>query len=137
MDANFNQIVGLNVSIPVANNQQLRNSVKRDNIALNNLYIEHDEIEAELRKNVYKSTSDALNSYSKLKETEKSVANTRSIYEMTLDYFKLGGISSIEVINAQNEFLKANEILINNKIDFFLKLKIVEYYKYGKIAIIN
>ena len=52
---------------------------------------------------------------------------------MILENFRLGGVSSQELINAQNELLKAEELFISNKVDIYFKIKLLNFYKSGTI----
>lgn len=52
---------------------------------------------------------------------------------MIYEKFRLGGISSQELINAQNELFKAEELLLSSKINLFYKVKIINFYKNGYI----
>ncbi len=94
---------------------------------------EKNGIEVELKKNIYSASSLALGAYLKMNEVKKAVDNSQAVYDMVFEHFKLGGIGSQELIMAQDDLLKAKQVLLDNSIDLYFKLKMIDFYKTGQI----
>ncbi len=133
MNTNFNQIIGVNINIPIFNNGQSRYTYEQDKLAISSLALENKVIEVELKKNIYTITGSINTSFKKLNEVKKIVNESNKVYNMILENFRLGGVSSQELINAQNELLKAEELFISNKVDIYFKIKLLNFYKSGTI----
>lgn len=133
MNTNFNQIIALNINIPIFNNGQSKYFYEQDKLAINNLILEKKVIEGELKKNIYTVSNSIYTAVKKLNEIKKIVLESNITYNMIYEKFRLGGISSQELINAQNELFKAEELLLSSKINLFYKVKIINFYKNGYI----
>lgn len=133
MSTNFNQIIGFNLNIPIANNGVLKTTYSRDKLVIKGLLNEKNGIEVELKKNIYSASSLALGAYLKMNEVRKTVESSQAVFDMVFEHFKLGGIGSQELIMAQDDLLKAKQVLLSNIIDLYFKLKMIDFYKTGQI----
>lgn len=133
MNTNFNQIIALNINIPIFNNGQSKYIYEQDKLAINNLILEKKIIEGELKKYIYTVSNSIYTAVKKINEIKKIVLESNITYNMISEKFRLGGVSSQELINAQNELFKAEELLLSSKINLFYKVKIINFYKNGYI----
>ncbi len=133
LNTNFNQIVGFNINIPVVNNRQFRSNYERDKLAIESLNLDKMNIENELKQKVYSAFSNLQTIKLKLKESIKIKENTQIVYDKMVDYFRLGGTNVQEIINAQNDLLRVNEVFLKLKIEEYFTIKLLEFYQYGKI----
>jgi len=133
LNTNFNQIIGFNFNIPVLNSRQFRSNYERDKLAIESLNFDKLNIENDLRQKVYSAFSNLQTIKLKLKESIKIKENTQIIYDKMTDYFRLGGTNVQEIINAQNDLLRVNEVFLKLKIEEYFTIKLLEFYQYGKI----
>jgi len=133
LNTNFNQIIGFNINIPVFNSRQARSNYEKDKIAIQSLNLDKVNVENDLKQKVSSAISNMQTIKLKLKESFKIRENTQIIYDKMSEYFRIGGTNVQEIINAQNDLLRSNELILKLKIEEYFSLKLLEFYQYGKI----
>ena len=132
MQGNFSRLVGLSVNFPLFNSGQYRMEYKRDKINLENIKSQSDIFNSQLKQSVYTAFENALGSFNNISQAEKAVSETEKIYELSLKLFSLGELNAQDILTAQSDLLKAKLTMTNNILDFYLKNKIVQFYKTGE-----
>ena len=105
---------------------------KRDKINLENIKSQSDIFNSQLKQSVYTAFENALGSFNNISQAEKAVSETEKIYELSLKLFSLGELNAQDILTAQSDLLKAKLTMTNNILDFYLKNKIVQFYKTGE-----
>ncbi|AKD04681.1 TolC family protein [Pontibacter korlensis] len=126
---NIGKQYGLQLSIPIFNGFQVRNSVQRAIVSQENANLSADIARNNLRQTIEQAYVDAVAArrrYTAAREqvraTERNVRNA----ELRLNS---GIINSVEYVIVANTFRSAQSELLQAKYDYFFKLKVLDFYQ--------
>jgi outer membrane protein len=128
---NFNQIVGVIVTVPIFSNGQVQTGYRQNKLKLQSLRLDIQEYGNVLKQNVYLAYSNLFGAYRKLNESRKTVIEFDKTYEISNTAFNLGSLNAQDLINTQNELFKVKESLLGSSLDYFLKYQILQFYRNG------
>lgn len=127
-DANKGQSFGVSLSIPILNGFQIKNNVKRSQIAYENAELTLKETNLQIEQKVYKAFTDTQGAL----QTYEAAQKTLAARQLSLDYAKqrydVGLLNIFDLNQNQNLVIAAQSELLRTKYDFIFKTKILEYY---------
>lgn len=126
---NFSQNIGISVSIPIFNNGQLRNNVRRAQLNLENLELVKDQGILTLKQNIYSAHNDARSALQRLNAGKKGVETAEKAYYYAQRRYEQGLLSTIDLLTNQNNLNRARIELISAQVDYVFRLKLLEFYK--------
>ncbi len=128
IEDNFNQYVGLSLSIPIFNGFQARTNVRKAKINYQNIQVQ----EQLTRNNLSKVISQAVYD---LKAAEGRYASTQNAFQAQKDAFyvieqryNVGLVNSLDYSTAQTNRNKAEIDFIQAKYDLLFRAKVIDYY---------
>lgn len=119
---------GLRLTIPVLNGFQTRNSVRRNQIAVERREIDLKQANLDLESNVYQAYVDAQGAMEAYHAAQVSVNTQEQAYQYAQDKYDVGRITSYEFSQSKFDLTEAESRLINAKYDYIFKLKLLELY---------
>ena len=108
---------GLNLSWNVFDGDASRTRIKNSKIFAENLQVQKEQLDNELKRNVANNLETFNNALFVLKSEEKNVETNRRNFSRTEEQYKLGQITSIEFRQAQVNLLNAQSNLNQAKYD--------------------
>ena len=129
IDANFNQSIGIGLTIPIFNNGNYRLSYERSKLDLKNLQLTQLQNNQTLQSNIYNAYANAIASLQKYNASAKSVASAQKAYDFASKRYEVGLLSTIDLITNQNNLLRAKLQQLANQYDYVFKMKVLEFYK--------
>lgn len=108
---------GLNLSWDVFDGGASKTRIKNSKIFAENLQVEKEQLDNELKRNVANNLETFNNALFVLKSEEKNVETNRRNFSRTEEQYKLGQITSIEFRQAQVNLLNAQSNLNQAKYD--------------------
>jgi len=129
LERNFNESIGLNLSIPIAQGRRTKTAVNKAKIAADNSLLQQMSIEKSLMKEVestYLSAVSAQSQYVSAKEKEKYAAQS---YELTSEQFRVGMKNTVELMTAQNNLLSARVAVLQSKYTALLNNTLLDIYQ--------
>lgn len=129
LEKNFNESIGLSLSVPILQGRRNKTSVNKAKIAADNSRLQRLSAEKTLLKEVedaYLSAVSSQSQYISAKEQEKYAAQS---YEYTSEAFKVGKKNTVELINAQNSLLSAQVSLLQAKYNAILGNILLDIYQ--------
>ena len=127
-DVNKGQNFGLAISIPILNGFQVRNNVKRSQLAFETAELTLKETNLQIEQKVYTAYSDTQGAL----QTYKAAQKTLSARKQSLDYarqrYDVGLLNIFDLNQNQNLVVAAESELLRTKYDLIFKTKILEYY---------
>ncbi len=129
LNHNFNQAVGLSISIPIFNNGTARNNYQRSKLSLESLQLQKQQDDQTLKSNIYTAYSNSVAAFEKYNASIKSVMAAQKTYDFASERYKVGLLSTFELITDQNNLLTAKLQLLANHYDYVFKMKVLEFYK--------
>ena len=126
---NFNTNVGLTLSIPILDGRRNKTSVNKAQITLSNSRLSLQSTEKTVLKEVestYLEVVSAQAQYVSAREQEKYAAQS---FSLTNEQFNLGMKNTVELITAKNEYLSAQQSLLQSKYMALLNLAVLDIYQ--------
>jgi outer membrane protein len=119
---------GLSLSIPVYDNRRARSRVTQSRIALQQAELEKKQAELEIQETlatVYREVTVALDKYRVARARHHAYATSLDVYRAR---FHAGAITTVELLQQQNNYISALNDYIQGKYEFILKRKILDVY---------
>ncbi len=107
-DVTFNHIVGVNVTLPIFSSGQRRATVQQAKIDLEKSKNLKNQVEQGLILDVEQARFDFRSAYEKYETELMNIDLASKVYEETLIKFRNGVSSSLDVTQANNQFLDSN-----------------------------
>jgi len=104
----FNHILGVNVSLPIFSSGQRRSVVQQAKIDLEKIRNTKEQVSESLILAVEQTRYDFASAYERFETEQMNIDLASRIYEKTLIKFKEGLSSSMDVTQANNQFLDSN-----------------------------
>ena len=126
---NFNQSLGLALSIPIFNQLTNRASVNRAKV---NYAIAETSLEKEkqkVRQDIEKAYADATAAFKKYKSTEKGMKSLQEAYDYAQKRFDVGMINAVDYNIAKTNLFRAQSDLVRAKFDYIFRIKILDFYQ--------
>lgn len=120
--------VGVSMSIPIYSRGATKANVKKSQIALQQAQLDYDQSVLNVRQTVVQSFQDVVSAYNSYKVSEKKEnAYSKSFDAYNLQY-QYGKITTVELLQQQNNYLNALNGYIQNKYSLVMKRKILDIY---------
>ena len=120
--------VGISMSIPIYSRGATKANVKKSQIALQQAQLDYNQSILDVRQTVVQSYQDVVSAYNSYKVSEKKEnAYSKSFDAYNLQY-QYGKITTVELLQQQNNYLNALNGYIQNKYSLVMKRKILDIY---------
>lgn len=131
---NFNQFVGVNLSIPIFNGFQARSNVRRAKINYQNAQVDEQLSKNNLNKVIFQAVADLRAAESRYESTTNAFAAQKDAFFVIEQRYNVGLANSVEFSTAQTNRNKAEIDMIQAKYDLLFKSKVIDYYLGKQIA---
>ncbi len=126
---NLNRQIGLQVNIPIFNGLATHSNIQRSKINVMNSKLGLDIAKQTLFKNIAQAYADAKAAFQKHKAAEFAESAAKEAFKYADQRFTVGAISNPDFLNAKNRLQRAEIENLQNKFDYILKLKVLEFYE--------
>lgn len=126
---NFNENIGLSLSIPIYSNRQNRTAVNKAKLDAENSRLEQQNIEKQLLQEVESAYLNAVSYQARFTASVKQTEYARQSYELTYEQFSLGVKNTVELITAQNELTVAEQETLQAKYMTLLNMELLNIYQ--------
>ena len=127
--------VGVSMSIPIYSRGQTKANVKKSRIALEQAQLDYEQSTLAVRQTVvqaYRNVVSAYNAYQVSQVKENAYSKSFNAYNMQYQY---GSITTVELLQQQNNYLNALNSYIQNKYSLLMKRKILDVYMGKQITL--
>lgn len=128
LDQNLSKTVGLSLSIPLFNNWQAHNGIRRAKINLQQSQLNLLTAQKGLLKSIQQAVADAQASNQKLVAGQKSVDALTESSNYNEQKYNLGLISTYDYLLSKNNLARAQADLLQAKYDYIFRLKVIDFY---------
>lgn len=128
-DINLSQAIGLNLSIPIFNNRQLRTSWERARLDARNIKLQADLDNLTLQQDIYTAHNDAVNAMQRYSAAQKAVAASEKTFDFSQKRYDAGLLPTFELITNQNNLYRARLDALSAQYEFVFRMKLLEFYK--------
>lgn len=127
--------VGVSMSIPIYSRGQTKANVKKSRIALEQAELDYEQTQLSVRQTVvqsYRNVVSAFNAYKVSQVRENAYSKSFNAYNLQYQY---GTITTVDLLQQQNNYLNALNNYIQNKYSLVMKRKILDIYMGKKIEL--
>ena len=131
----FNQSVGISLNIPIYSRGQNKANVKRSKIAYEQAKLDYEQKQLDVRQTVavaYHNVLSAYNSYKASELKENAYNKSYNAYEVQFNY---GKITTVDLLQQQNNYLNVLNDYIQNKYSLVLQRKVLDVYMGKEITL--
>ena len=127
--------VGVSMSIPIYSRGQTKANVKKSRIALEQAQLDYEQSTLAVRQaavQAYRNVVSAYNAFQVSQVKENAYSKSFNAYNMQYQY---GNITTVELLQQQNNYLNALNSYIQNKYSLLMKRKILDVYMGKRIEL--
>jgi outer membrane protein len=134
-DLNFNQGLGLSLSIPIFNRNQTKAAVKTASINIEKAQIQKQGTEKEIYKKVETAYQNALSTQEQVIAAEASKEAATQSYKLAQKKYELGDLSTTDLVINQNTFTNAQQNYLQAKYLNILYHQLLQFYQGNDIKL--
>lgn len=132
---NFGQNVGVQLRVPIYNNNQNAIGVERAKIGILNSKLQSDLTKQQLKVDVQNAIASARAAQLSYQAAQKTVDATSAAYRNAEKQYELGAINTFQFTTARNTKDMAEIDLVVAKYDYIFRTKIIDFYLGKEIKI--
>ncbi len=129
LDNNFGQNFGFQLSIPIFNGNQSKAAYQQSKLNYQSASLQQENAQRKLKQDIYAAYTNAVVAYNKLNANQKAVLTAEKAYSFATKRYELGLLGTIELLNNQNNFLKAKVNYKAAQYEYVFRIKLLEFYK--------
>lgn len=134
-NVNFNQRIGLSLSIPIFNRNETKAAVKIAEINIEKAKISKQTTEKEIYLKIETAYQNALSSQEQLIAAETSMKAAKQSYNLAKKKYELGGLSTTDLVISQNTYTSAQQDYLQAKYLNILYRQLLEFYQGNAITL--
>ncbi|MDA3837721.1 MAG: TolC family protein [Candidatus Delongbacteria bacterium] len=127
--------VGLSLSIPIYQRNQVKTQVEIAKIQKNNSELDLSGIKNSLRKNIELVCTDAQTALTTYKAIQEQLNAEKESYNATNEMYMRGMLNSVDILISKNDLIIAENKFTQAKYNLILQNKILEYYLGNSITL--
>lgn len=124
----YNMSVGLNLSIPIFNRMQTRNSVRTARINVRNYNLQLENVKLSLQKEIQQAHQGAVAAQARYEATDKALQAAEESFRAVQLRYDNGKATAFEFNEANTRLLSSRSELLQAKYDFLFRTKILDFY---------
>ena len=125
---NFSQYIGLNLSIPIFNRFQTRNSVRNARIEQQNQQLALDKTKKTLYNEIQQVYYNTLNAQEKEKSSAEAVRSSNDAFQLMQAKYENGKATITEFNEAKNTYLKTESDLTQARYEYLYQTALLKFY---------
>lgn len=126
---NFGQSLGFQLNIPIFNAGQSKAAYQQAKLNLRSVSLQEENTQRKLKQDIYAAYTNAVVAFNKLNATQKAVNSAQKAYSFATKRYELGLLGTIELLNNQNNYLKAKVNFKSAQYEYVFRIKLLEFYK--------
>ena len=126
---NFGQSFGLQMSIPIFNGNQSKINYQQAKLNYRNANLQKENTNLKLKQDIFTAYNNAVIAFNKLVANQKALTSAEKTFAFATKRYDLGLLGTIELLNNQNNFLKAKVNFKAAQYEYVFRIKLLEFYK--------
>lgn len=126
---NFNESVGLSLSIPLYSRRQNKTAVKLAQLRTEVTELEYEDVKKDLQKTIESVYLDAVSYQNQYRAAQESVKSAELSFELMQEQFNLGMKNTVELLTEKNNLLSARQQAVQAKYMAVLNLQLLNFYQ--------
>ncbi|MDH6308748.1 outer membrane protein [Dysgonomonas sp. PFB1-18] len=132
---NFNQSVGVTVSIPIFDNKQNRSNVKKAELQVQTAELDYLDTQKTLQRTVESLYQDAVAGQSKYNAAKDKLNSAKLSYELVQEQYSLGMRNTVELTTEKNNYANALQDMLQAKYTALVSVKLLNFYQGQEITL--
>lgn len=128
MKYGWNNMIGINLSIPIFDNRQNKSAVQKARLQYSSSQLDLINKQKELYKNIESLWLDAANAQQQYDAAESKLKSSRISFDMVNEQFNLGMKNTVELLTEKNNLLSAQQQRIQAKYMAILDRTLLNFY---------
>lgn len=120
--------VGLNLSLPIFNNKQVRTNVRRAELQLENARLQEESTRKQLLSTLESLRNDAVSAQQRYFASKAQLEASTESFRLVTEQFNAGIKNTVELLNEKNNYLNALSQQLQAKYQALLAEKLLERY---------
>lgn len=129
LNDNFNQYIGLSLSIPIFDRHDTRNKVKTARLNYSTQALQVEESKKSLYKEIQQAYYSAVAALAKFNSGKTAVEASEASFKLMREKYENGKATSVEFSQVKVNLMKASSDQIQAKYDYIFRAKILDFYK--------
>ena len=134
-DVNFNQKLGLSLTIPIFNRNQTKAAVKTASINIDKAQIQKQNTEKEVYRKVETAYQNAISAQEQVIASEASKVAAEQSYKLAQKKYELGALSTTDLVISQNTYTNAQQNYLQSKYLNILYHELLQFYQGNDIKL--
>lgn len=126
---NFNQYLGLNLSIPIFNRFQTRNSIRTAKLSYQNQQLVLDNAKKTLYKEVQQAWYNTVAAQGKLRSSQEARQASDDAFRLTQAKYEQGRATITEFNEAKNNLMKTESDLTQARYEYLYQTALLKFYR--------
>lgn len=135
LNGNFNQQVGLSLSIPIFDRKQTSSEVQRALIGIEQARLQQQAVDKELYRNIETTWQNATAALSEANAAESVRNASQTAFLMTQQQYDLGEANATDLLVSQNNYITAERQYLQAKYAGILYYALLQFYLGAEINI--
>ncbi|APZ45127.1 transporter [Polaribacter reichenbachii] len=128
-DNNFNSVIGISVSVPIFNGFRAKNNVALEKVNVQESLIALEQTQFEIKNAIQQVHFDMEAAFARYQSLKKQVTAFQKSFEINETRFNNGVSNFLAYITSKNNLENAKINVSIAKYDYFLRVKVLEYYR--------
>ena len=125
---NFNQGIGLSLTIPIFNNYQAKNSTDIAKINSLNAQLNEESVKITLRQNIEQAYTQLLAAAAQYDAAKEALQTETLTYQNIEKKFEIGTSDATDFLVEKSNYLKAQQNVVQAKYTYLFKAKLIDFY---------
>lgn len=135
MKYGWNNMIGLNLSIPIFDNRQNKSNVQKAKIEYNNSLLDLQSKQKTLYSDIESLYIEAYNAQQQYRASQVSVNSSQTSFDMVNEQFTLGMKNTVELLTEKNNLLSAQQQRVQAKYMAILNRTLLNFYAGTEISL--
>lgn len=128
MKYGWNNMIGLNISIPIFDQRQTKTAVRKARLQYNASLLTLSDIQKTLYSNIENAYLDAMNAQQQYKAAGDKLKSSQLSFDMVSEQFNLGMKNTVELLTEKNNLQSAQQQCIQAKYMALLNRTLLNFY---------
>lgn len=129
LSTNFNQNIGLGISIPLFNGAAARTNWKKAKLNVSSQQLLQEQDSRTLKQDIYQAHANAVAALEKFNASKTALISAEKAYHYARKRFEVGLLKPIDLITNQNNLFRTKINMLSAQYDYVFKMKLLEFYK--------
>lgn len=130
---NFNQSIGLSLSIPIFSKFQTRNQIRSAELSRTNQQLQLENVKKNLYKEIQQAYYNAVAAQQKYRASRDARASAKESYDLVTAKYENGKANITEFNESRNAFLESESNVAQARYEYLFSARLLDFYRGGAL----